>query len=458
MSGPRVLVVGGGLAGVAAASALRAAGCATQVLERETAPGGRARGEVRDGFRLDAAPFLVSPRERRLLGAIGAAGLGDQLLPLRPVTIAQIRGGRIEETPPAARPSEVARVGGVRLLEALRLLRLARLERRFSQLLDQEAPEHAERLDDRSTADFVRLYFGPSVLERWAEPMLASDLLAAAAETSRVSFLMQLRARGEAPPATLRGSPGEVAAGLWTDRDRAGAEVLALAADGGELEVALAHGASGLRADAVVLALPAAETLRLAERLLAPAERDLLASARSAPAIVLTAALARPLVRKATRLRVPSAEALPVATLSLEPGGPGAPAPEGAALAALVATPSWSRAHLQAEDGGVEKALLDALERVFPGATREVRFCRLRRSAAALPLFEVGRYRALARLRRLQADLRGRGRRLYFAGDHWVAPTLEGAVAAGLRAAAELCADFGLLLQPGERHAGAAAL
>jgi len=447
MSGPHVLVVGGGLAGVSAASALRAAGCSVEVLEREPAPGGRARGEERDGFRLDAAPFLVSARERRLLGAVAAAGLGDTLLPLRPVTIAQARRGGIEETPPAGRPSEVARIGGVRFLEAMRLRRLARLERRFADLLDAESPERAQRLDDRSAADFVRLYFGASVLEHWAEPMLASDLLADAAETSRVCFLMQRAARGEAPLATLRGSPARVADALWREGDRAGAEVLSVAAEGGRLAVSVASAASALGADAVVMALAAAETLRVLEPLLAPAERDLLASARVTPAIVLTAALERPLLRKATRLRVPTAEALPLASVALEPGGPGGPAPEGAALAALVATPSWSRAHLQAENGVIEKALLGALERLFPGATQTVRFCQLRRYEAALPRFDVGRYRALARLRAVQADLRGRGRRLYFAGDHWVAPTLEGAIASGLRAAADLSADFGLARQ-----------
>jgi monoamine oxidase len=90
----------------------------------------------------------------------------------------------------------------------------------------------------------------------------------------------------------------------------------------------------------------------------------------------------------------------------------------------------------------VEKELLGALDRIFPGVTSAVRFSELRRYEAALPRFDVGRYRALARLRAVQADLRERGRRLYFAGDHWVAPTLEGAIASGQRAAADLCEDF----------------
>ena len=174
MGAPQVLIVGGGLAGVSASAALRRAGCEVQLIEREARAGGRAAGGEREGFRLDAAPFLVSSREQRLLDLIGAASLTERLLPLRPVALVHARGGRLDPAPPAGRRLEVARVGGVRLREALRLHRLARLERRFADLLDPEAPERAVRLDDRSAADFVRLYFGPSVLERWAEPILGS--------------------------------------------------------------------------------------------------------------------------------------------------------------------------------------------------------------------------------------------------------------------------------------------
>ena len=251
------------------------------------------------------------------------------------------------------------------------------------------------------------------------------------------------RARGEAPLATLRGSPGDLAEALWRDSDRLGSEALAVTREGAGLALALRDG-SVLGADAVVLALAAGPTRRIADVLLAPAERELLAAARSAPALVLTAALERSPTRKATRLRVPSAEGLPLASVAVEPGGAGAPAPAGAALLAAVATPAWSRAHLQAADGVVEKELLAAVERIFPGVTGTLRFSTLRRYAEALPRFDVGRYRALARLRALQGEERQRGRRLYFAGDHWIAPTLEGAIASGLRAAAELCEDFGV--------------
>jgi hypothetical protein len=61
------------------------------------------------------------------------------------------------------------------------------------------------------------------------------------------------------------------------------------------------------------------------------------------------------------------------------------------------------------------------------------------RHAYGAPRFDVGAYRALTRFARVQADRRAAGRRLAFAGDYRIHPSLEGAVRSGERAAAELC-------------------
>jgi len=128
--------------------------------------------------------------------------------------------------------------------------------------------------------------------------------------------------------------------------------------------------------------------------------------------------------------------------VALEPGGARAPAPEGAGLATLLARPDWSRRHLDAEDGEIESDLVGALARLYPRAGNALRFAALRRRPAAVPRFPVGRYRALARFRRFEAERLAEGRRLAYAGDYLCAPTLEGAVRSGQRAARALLASF----------------
>ena len=56
----------------------------------------------------------------------------------------------------------------------------------------------------------------------------------------------------------------------------------------------------------------------------------------------------------------------------------------------------------------------------------------------------MGRYREIARFRSVQRDLRAGGRRLYFAGDYLVGPSLEGAVTSGFRAADQILRDFAI--------------
>jgi phytoene desaturase len=85
----RVVVVGAGLAGLAAALHLRGAGCEVTVVERETFPGGRAgRLDLPDGsggtFRLDTGPTVLTMPDllEAPLRAVGEK-LGDRLDLLR---------------------------------------------------------------------------------------------------------------------------------------------------------------------------------------------------------------------------------------------------------------------------------------------------------------------------------------------------------------------------------------
>jgi protoporphyrinogen oxidase len=127
----------------------------------------------------------------------------------------------------------------------------------------------------------------------------------------------------------------------------------------------------------------------------------------------------------------------------LEPGAGGGRAPDGRGLAVLRATPAWSASARGLPDETVEKELLDAFEWIRPGLRSAALFTRVLRVSRALPRFEVGSYRALARLESLWAELRRAGRRLYLAGDYLVDPSWAGALASGRRVAGAVAADLG---------------
>jgi oxygen-dependent protoporphyrinogen oxidase len=444
---PRVLVVGAGAAGLAAAQRLADAGCDVVVLERDARAGGRLAGERREGFTLESGAQLVSSAHRHLAAVLTALGRSDELLPLRSGGEAQLRNGFLHEIEGEG-VRDLARRPHVGWIGALRAQRLPRLLRRYAPMLDLGAPERAAPLDDRSLGDFARLYFGAGALAGWIGPETSCDGLGDEEEDSRALFLQRRAAQGGGVPALLRSGAGALAAAAAQGIEvRLGAEGTRVDADGpgGALVRFRSGDVEGtMGADAVIVATPGDDAARIAAPLLVAAERDFFAGLEYAPAIVLEVALGDPLVPRWLRVRVPRAEGWPIASLTLEPGRPRGRVPDGASLARLVARADWSAERLAAADDAIAKELARCLFRLFPAAENRVRFSRVTRWARALPRFQVGRYRALASFVRVQADRRAVGRRLYFAGDYLADPSLEGALASGLRAAEAVRDDLGV--------------
>lgn len=438
-------MVGAGLAGLGAAWQLARRGYDVTVLERAQRPGGRAAGERLDGFAVEACNPVVSTADRHLLGWIDAVGQRDELLPLRPVLPAQVHRDRVVEIEPRSLVG-IARIPGVRWRDAARLLRLGRLMTRFGERLAPDAPESAAPVDDRSLADFGRLYFGPSLLERWLAPGVTGVALGDAGETSRALFLRRHRTHGGARLGVPRGAFGELAEAAASKLGvRYGVEAVGLEPrPDGALRLLLRGAPPGeLEADAAVLAIPAPDAARVAGPVLASAERDALEGTRYLPALVLSVGLRRAFSLHPCEVRVPRDEGSPLETLLLEAGQRGGRAPEGRGLATLRATSAWSAARLEAPDEAIRKELLGEFSRWYPGAEGAVLFARLARVERALPHFGVGRYRALARLACVQGELRAAGRRVYLAGDYRAGPTADDALASAARTADEVAADLG---------------
>ena len=184
-----VLIIGGGLSGLAAAWTLGRAGHAVSLLERSQQPGGSASGERVEGFSVDRRLSLLSTRDLRLLAWIEDLGLAETMLPLRPVHLCQAYRGRAAAIDTSSLLG-LARIDGIGLRSATRLVRLPRLMQRYGPSLDPEAPERAADLDYRSVADFARLYFGQGAFERWIAPAVTSLDGGDEYQLSRVAFLL----------------------------------------------------------------------------------------------------------------------------------------------------------------------------------------------------------------------------------------------------------------------------
>jgi oxygen-dependent protoporphyrinogen oxidase len=458
-----VAVVGAGLAGLRAASALAERGHEVGVLEARGVVGGKLAAEVREGFELGRCAQLFDFRDRELRAWVAELGIGERMLPLRAVSVAQLHEGRVvassvralaaaELRTPAASGlrtlAAIARTPGLRPADWLRLPRLPRLMRRYAAQLDPARPERAAALDDRSVADFVSLYLGERLLQRVAAPLVTSVTVGDEQALSRVAFLLLWQAAAGAgghlalPAASLRELAEAAAAKLGV---RTGVRVRQLKqAPSGRfsLECEVASGDESDEYDAVVLATSAAEAGRIASGITTPPERDFLRALRCGPLVSLSVAVDRPLVGLPQLVRVPHAERAPIEAALIESGSPGGRAPEARSLVTAWATQRFATQHADASDEQIERQLLVCLCRIHPGIGKALRFALLHRDAAALPRFEVGAYRALARFQQVQRDRRGLGRRLYFAGDYLAGSRFEDAIGSGMRAARTLESDL----------------
>ena len=75
MTNKKVIVVGAGMAGLAAAFRLRQAGTDVTVLESSDRVGGRVGTDSRDGYKSSAARSLITSTYRNALGLVKELGL-----------------------------------------------------------------------------------------------------------------------------------------------------------------------------------------------------------------------------------------------------------------------------------------------------------------------------------------------------------------------------------------------
>lgn len=253
---PDVLIVGGGLAGLACARALHRAGIRFQVLEAADHAGGRVRTDEVEGFLLDRG-FQVMlpayPEARRVLNY--------EELDLKPFYKgAEIVGAceRWRVADPRVHPITALRSMGQNLMtwrDRLRLL-LLRRECRPLRSVRRAAPE-------MESEDLLRDFgFSDGLIERFFRPFFGGIFLEKDLRTSaaRLEFLFGMFERGGAalPARGMQAIPDQLAASLPKGSVKCGCKVRAVAPG----EVTLEDGGA-LRARHVVLAVSqlAAEAL-----------------------------------------------------------------------------------------------------------------------------------------------------------------------------------------------------
>ncbi len=445
----RVAVLGGGLAGLRAASELDRRGFVATVFEADTQIGGRARGEWCAGHWMDDAWPVLGSRDRSLARWARELGLEDSLLPLRPLQTTLRQG--VESIPVDGLSLRgAARIPGPAIWERAKLLRSSRLMARYAKLLDPMFPERASDLDYRSMRDHVVLYFGRGNLEFWLAPEVQGKYGDSVEELSRVAMLLQMQSlgMGERRPA----SPGLPRRPLF-ELAQAASERLDIlrgtavtrideeAAGGFRIEAVGDSGEQIERSfDAVVVALGSEQAASVSAALLTPAERDFFQAVEYRPVATLSVAIEGVEGGLPCEVRMPRRAGSAISSMVIEPGQPNGRVPEGRSQIVALARDDFADRWREMADDVVAKNLMSSLELAMPGIGDRILTTRLGRGTA--PFFAVGSYRRLSVFQKVQRDRRALGRRLYWAGDYLSGPGFESASLSGVRAANALAGDF----------------
>ena len=183
ITGPDVIIVGAGLAGLACACELTAHGLSCQMLEASDAVGGRARTDTVDGFLLDRGfqvLLTAYPEAQRLLDYPAL-----HLSSFAPGALVRFDGRFHTVADPWRRPTAafgmlVSPIGTLR--DKLTIARLRHDVTRSSLAKLAQSPE-------ASTIDFLRSYgFSPTMIERFFRPFFGGIFLESELQTSSRMF------------------------------------------------------------------------------------------------------------------------------------------------------------------------------------------------------------------------------------------------------------------------------
>ncbi|WP_129627158.1 protoporphyrinogen/coproporphyrinogen oxidase [Candidatus Oscillochloris fontis] len=433
---PTAIVIGAGLAGLAAARRLHAHGLHVVVLEAEASVGGRARTDLVQGSQIELGAEFLASFYTRTLALIDELGLRDDLYRI-PSSSAILRNGRFYSLWANARIALTPLVGVAQKLSLAYLL--VSLLRHGAQL-DLHSFQKAYPIDNCSVSDYARAHFSEEVLEYLLQPPLSGIFYWTPERTSRALLLLVLRA-GLSQLAglrlyTLREGIGQLPRRMAEGLDvRLGSRVEAVEyqPEGGYL-VRVAGGPA-LRCEYLICATTASSVPRLFPWI-DPAALDFFRGVHYSSTALLATGLHGRLPREFYGLLFPRRESALLASATVQAVKSPFAVPQGYDTLALhMSGPAMAGLHVY-DDQTLTRVLLSELRRVAPQYDPSARatFQRLYRCPEALPEFDVGHFRRLHGLAEHPPGPPGLG----FAGDYLGGPYVEGAILSGEAAAARV--------------------
>lgn len=437
-----VVVVGAGIAGLAAAYRLKAHGLKPLVVEQSDRVGGRMRTDRIDGYNIDTGVTILGRRYRRMRALVREVGL-ERLTETVPFSLAIVGPDRTRIYR-AARPGDLLLGRNLSFEERLSLVRFGIDMLRHRGVLLHGLADQATQLDDRSAADYLGGLGtgGSDLLREVFEPGLRAAVGGDLGATSRQVLLTVVFNTLDAGFWNFHEAVDLLPRALADAVDvQLATEVVAVrpASTGVDIEVDGSGRRQTLRARGVIMAIPGRRIPGLApwlpDWLLGPLARTDFSRLSS-----IHLGLRRPPAAKVVGVGFANA-ATGIGVLELEhlraPGR--TPAGKGMVSVYFVNAPGFDC--VDASDAELTRRAMEVLESRFPGLGSEVELVHRVSWPTGIALFPVGRLREMSAIRQ---RLAGWNEPVDVAGDWLDGVASESALRTGEQAADRLAARMSL--------------
>ncbi|WP_165975624.1 protoporphyrinogen/coproporphyrinogen oxidase [Actinomadura rubrisoli] len=440
-SGRRVIVVGGGIAGLSAAYRLSQSGYEVTVLEKDDQVGGRMVTAERQGYRFDVAASLLPSAYTAMRRLVDDAGLASSVQPSS--DLASIVDGGVHHHLHLASRLGLPRSSLLGPRSKAGLFRAAISAKRHRSSLRWDDLSGCASLDRESIQEYADRRFGPEAIDLLIEPVSNEVYFADPAELSVVHllfFLERLLPTGFfSSPEGVAFLPRGLARQLHVELS---AEVRSVEEARSEVTVTWSKGAGPERtdrADAAVIAVPVKDVSGIHPQL-APERREVLNGFSRSAYVVTHLGLSKAPATPAMWLLVPRSTSPDLVGVVMEHNKATGRVPPGCGLAGAHWRPRWCEEHLHESDDQITSHTLKELEKITPGISGTVVFSSVTRfEPCCVPLRSPGTFRAL------QESSRGRAgdSRIVLAGDYFGLASTNTALASGERAARYLSGRLG---------------
>jgi oxygen-dependent protoporphyrinogen oxidase len=439
----KVIVVGAGAAGLAAARALRQRGVEVAVFEKEDAAGGRARGFSREGYVFDLGAQFSARLCTTTLAVCRELGMEGDFIPFD-FTAALYRDGRLHPVY-AGRDlrgiwrhrRDLARFRGVPWGAHPQLARMGPALIRRSRDFDFESMDPRPVLDlcDLSIADFTLRHGGRKALEWGLQPLTSILTLGEPEEVGAAHILALIFGLSPGLVALRRGI-GSLMQAMYescADSVRLSTPVRRIVLEKGRA-VGVETDAGTEEADAVVCAVTATAALRLLPGLPQSVAEPLRTVTYSSTAHFIFALRNRLLPEGWYGVSIPRSEGFIQPGFSDAAGKSPEFAPQGGGLVHSLTYGKRGKELERLEDEELKGMLIRELQAIVPGRMPdEPLMTVVARWPEAICLDPPGQARAIHYLRRDHyRDVPG----LFLAGEYmYLVSCVEGALRSGLEAA-----------------------